>query len=65
MLIYEDDVLGTMFDAHSVVRDPDGRLWDVTQNDEHRFLVHPGDDAEFVKQVRAGPWVRVSYIPGL
>ncbi len=64
LLIAEDEVMGTTFDAHSVVRDPDGRSWDVTQNDEHRFLVHPGDDVEFMRRVRAGPWVRVTYIPG-
>jgi hypothetical protein len=65
LLVTEHDVMGTMFDAHSVVRDTDGHLWDVTQNDVHRFLVHPGDHDEFAKQVEAGPWVRLSYIPGL
>lgn len=63
LLIFEDDVSGTIFDAHSVVCDPEGRLWDVTQNDMHRFLPHPGDDGEFIKQVSAGPWVRVSCVP--
>lgn len=65
LLIADDDVLGTIFDAHSVVRDLRGDLWDVTQKDEHRFLIHPGDHDEFMKQVEAGPWVRLSYIPGL
>jgi DNA-directed RNA polymerase subunit RPC12/RpoP len=65
LLIAEHDVLGTTFDAHSVVRDAGGVLWDVTQKVEHRFLVHPGENDEFVKQVEAGPWVRLSYTPGL
>ncbi len=63
LLISEDEVLGTIFDAHSVVRAPGGRLWDITQDQEHRFLVHPGDDVQFMTRVRAGPWVRLIYIP--
>ncbi|CAN7786596.1 hypothetical protein LJR034_008707 [Caballeronia sp. LjRoot34] len=65
LLVAEDEVMGTMFDAHSVVRDENGNLWDVTQGEVHRFLVHPGDDEEFVERVDAGPWVRLSYIPGM
>lgn len=65
LLISQHDALGAMFDAHSVVRDEEGHLWDVTQNDVHQFLIHPGDEDEFMKQVEAGPWVRLHYIPGL
>lgn len=58
-----DAECGALFDAHSVVRDPGNRLWDVTQRDCRWFIVFTGDEAQFLAAVRDGPWVQIVYVP--
>lgn len=62
-LIVLDDGVSALFDAHSVVRDPLGQLWDVTQSEVSRFVIHTGREDEFMKKVKSGLWVRVNHIP--
>lgn len=62
-LIVLDDGVSAMFDAHSVVRDPLGQLWDVTQREVSRFVIHTGREDEFMEKVKSGLWVRVNHIP--
>ena len=51
--VHESGVMGTMLTAHSVVRDPDGNLYDITPlGDEGvraslRFVPHVGTEEEF------------------
>lgn len=59
-----DQDTGAMFDAHSVVRDENGRLWDVTQAEADQFIAHEGDSTDFMKQIELGAWVRLIHIPG-
>lgn len=62
-LIVVDDGVSAMFDAHSAVRDPLGRVWDVTQSEVKRFITHSGREYEFMEKVKSGLWVRVNHIP--
>ena len=51
-----------VFEAHSVVSDCEGLLWDVTKlhGTDHIFLVHDRDAEEFLRlSVPGGPWVQV------
>ena len=53
---------GASFEAHSVVRSPDGELRDVTKprGAQHLFLRHLGPADEYEEKSRpGGPWVHV------
>lgn len=54
--VFGDADSGAMFDAHSVVRDDNGRIWDVTQDDCHSFIAYDGPEEQFLAAVRTGPW---------
>lgn len=63
LLIADDDVLGTIFDAHSVVRDLRGDLWDVTQKDSTSIAVvgssrQPSRAASAELQRQFPSWIR-------
>lgn len=58
-----DGHTGAIFDAHSVVRDPSGKLWDVTLGTAHSFIEFDGRDEEFDAAVRDGPWRQVIFDP--
>ncbi|WP_156173978.1 hypothetical protein [Cupriavidus basilensis] len=54
---------GAIFDAHSVVRDASGRLWDVTQQTFHSFIRYDGPEAQFLAAVSDRSWVQITYLP--
>jgi hypothetical protein len=58
--LIEDFDSFTYFNAHSVVRDPSGELFDPTPMRQHcRFLLHEGDEEDFALQRHNRP--RIQY----
>jgi hypothetical protein len=62
-LPFGDTVGGAFFDAHSVVRDPAGTLWDITQTEFDRLIIFTGDPATFLGHIETRAWVRLTHIP--
>lgn len=54
------------FIAHSIVRRPDGSLWDITPSEatqQYPFVAHPGTDEEFREIVEVHRLAAVDYFP--
>ena len=52
-----DHLPHVLFNAHSVVRDPDGKLWDITpsqSSQSYPFLVAEEQEAEYAKLIESG-----------
>jgi hypothetical protein len=55
------------FNAHSMVQDPDGKLWDITPpggpvSQDYPFFRHPGTDEEFENLLARYQLVHVDHI---
>jgi hypothetical protein len=62
--VYGNVADGATFDAHSVVLDASGKLWDVTlENPASIFILHPDGVSEFLHIVQTLQLSRVSHAP--